>query len=272
MISKLIMSVKLEPTYDDDDDSDDRPPPKRAAPAPAPAPKRRARGDDEAEEGEEEDELPMPHNGSMVAVAVDPVVKVFNPMWRELFDDLGEQPVPRSRCWGCRRGMLSIRGLPWEGYTFLTSQLHDKVVEHGLYATALWAGEYYHVNVWSRMVADNSEREQSRWNNASIIWHFFKHTHIAQLRLLGEQIELEYASDLIITKKLFVRPQFSLRDDDFNVDAVELKALAPIRGMLDKIRKTDPKKTSTYHQALGTSAHGVRVLKDRYTGEGVLLK
>lgn len=265
------MSVKLEPSYDSDSDSESIPLPKRAAPARAPPPKRRAR-DDEAEEGEEEDELPMPHNGSMVAVAVDPVVKVFNPMWRELFADLGEQPVPRSRCWGCRRGMLAIRGLPYEGYTFLTSQLHDKVVEHGLYATALWAGEYYHVNVWSRLVATDDVREQSRWNSASIIWHFFKHTHIAQLRLLGEQIELEYASDLIITKKLFVRPQFSLHADDFHVDAVELKALAPIRGMLDKIRKTDPKKTSTYHQALGTSAHGVRVLKDRYTGESVLLK
>lgn len=198
------------------------------------------------------------------------MVHVDSPMWTDLFRDLGEKPAPRHRCWGCRRGALNVKALPYEAYTKLTLELPTKVIEHGLFSAAVWAAEYYREEVLGNIVADQAVLDQSHWSGVSILWHFFKHTHIAQFRILGETLELEYASDMMMTKRLYIKPQFG---GEPTVDPVTAKALAPIRSMLDRQRKIDPKKTVTYHHGLGSSGKAAAPFaKDRFTGRGLLHK
>lgn len=218
----------------------------------------------------------MPHNGAPPGDAAEAgdevVVHVYSPMWTTLFRETNTRPAPRSQCWGCRRGALNIAALPYEGYTRLTQDLPNKVVEHGIYAAAQWAGTYYREEVLANIIADAATLSQSRWDGVSIVWHFFKHTHIAQFRQLGEQLELEYASDILMTERLYQMPQFGNPDKDVTVDPVTIKALAPLRSMLDRQRKTDVRKTANYHPGMGTSnkSGAAPFAKDRFTGRGML--
>lgn len=197
---------------------------------------------------------------------------IFNPMWASIFKKLGSEPVPENQCWGCCRGALGIESLPYQGLTALARDLPGKVVEHGMYGAARWAGEFYRTQVLANLKASPEVLAQCQWSGVSIVWHYFKHSNIAQFRVLGETLELQHAYNVIMDERLFVVPQFADPSSAFTIDRDELKALAPIRAMLDRQRKVDPKKVIGYHEMLGVSGQTAAVpfQTDRFTGRGLL--
>lgn len=228
--------------------------------------------DDNEEDGE--DLLPMPHNGDMPVGEDEPcVVHIPHPMWEELFKEKGERPIDKRLCWGCQFGRLDVVSLPYEGYTRLCNDLPNKIVEHGLSVAVDWAGKFFYTSVRAHLNASPETIERTQWSGISIVWHFCKHTHMAQFSALVETLELEYAQNFLMTNKLFVRPVYGDLSDK-NIDPMTVRTLSYIRTMLNKQRVTDPQKWITFHQGMGPTSKEARtrLASEKFTGRGLLHK
>lgn len=221
----------------------------------------------------------MPHNGRPPEAAEDgdeAVTHVFHPMWKRLFDEVGQRPVARRDCFGCNYGQLNIESLPYEGYTALTRDLYKHVVAHGLYAGTKWAGAYYRTRVEKNFRFDHTLPGAPRSTNfpdVSIVWHMFKHANIAQYEILGEMLELKFVATHLIENQMFLVPQFGDPVHDLAVDSTTPRTLAPIMSMLDRKRKMDVRKMPNYHAGVGLSTENATSIAfdtDRFTAAGPL--
>jgi len=233
--------------------------------------------EDEDEDGEcvdDEEPLPMPHNGDAPEEEEEPsIVHIPNPMWEELFHEKGQRPVDRRHCWGCQFGRLEVTSLPYEGYTRLCNDLPNKIIQHGFSVAVDWAGSFFDSSVRAYITASPEVLARTYWSGISIVWHFCKHTHMAQFTALVETLELEYANRFLMENKLFMRPVFGDASDK-NVDPSTVRTLSYIRTMLQKQRTVDPQKWITFHQGMGATSKEARthLAAEKFTGRGCLHK
>lgn len=236
--------------------------------------KRRPR-DDEAEEASDGDSsLPMAGGGGGAAGAEDPGFRhVMLPLWRETFDMCRQEPVGPPDCFGCRHSKLGVMRLPYEQFNTLTNELPAMMIELGLYGACEWAGKHFADNVVPKIDAPPDVLRTIRWSGVSIVWHFCKHSFIAQFRLLIQIMELEDMYQRLVQTRLVAVPLFGDPDNDAFIDVATQKQLTSIALLLQRLRAADPKKMATFHPGVASGSAAQmqgRVFRETYTGSNIL--
>ena len=219
----------------------------------------------------------MPHNGGKDADEADEdvaMVHIEHPMWTELWRDVGQRPVSSKRdCFGCVYGTLNLPTLPFEGFTTLAQQLPGKIQEHGMFAAVMWADQFYRDNVLKHISAAPEVMRRMQFTGASSVWHFCKHTQMAQFREVAEEAELTYEWDDLTMNQTYVVPAFGPGGPlQRRIDPLTTRTKAAVRQMLHRQRNVDPKKRITFHHGLGSTAmaNTVPLASESYTGKGPL--
>ena len=225
---------------------------------------------DEAEEvNDDEDDLPMVGGGGSGDVGWTHIV---HPLWRETFDEMNEQPYNEKDCFGCNEGLLGVIRLPYQEFQKLSADLPNRLIELGLKGACRWAGAHFKTNVVSNIRMPAGLERRINWHGVGIVWHFTKHSHIAQFRVLMTIIELEDTIDRLIRMRLWAKPHYGNAECDGFVDVGTLKQIASLQLLVQRLRGSDPKKMVTYHPGISSSANQMsgRVHREVYTGSNIL--